>query len=76
MILIYKLGKAEGRALPSFVSYHLERLHCEHRETDEELDDIRGAAGSIYVAGADTVSTQKRTSSSFHLFDQGMTFSH
>lgn len=48
--------KAEGTAKPSFLSYHLERLYSENRETEEELDDLKGAAAVIYCAGADTVS--------------------
>ncbi len=56
-MMLNDLKKAEGRAKPSFLSYHLERLHREHRETDEEIDDVKGAAAVIYCAGADTVST-------------------
>ncbi len=53
--------KAEGTAKPSFVSEHLERLHRENVETEEDFDDIRGAAAGIYAAGADTVSTEIHT---------------
>ena len=53
-----ELEKAEGRTKPSFLSYHLERLQNEHQETEEELEDIKGAAAVIYCAGADTVSTK------------------
>lgn len=44
----------EGTAKPSFVSYHLERLHQESKETSEELNDIKMAAATVYAAGADT----------------------
>ncbi|KXN91602.1 O-methylsterigmatocystin oxidoreductase [Leucoagaricus sp. SymC.cos] len=47
--------EAEGTAKPSFLTYHLERLHLEENETPEEIDDVKGAAGVIYCAGADTV---------------------
>ncbi|KAF5347272.1 hypothetical protein D9756_009969 [Leucocoprinus leucothites] len=44
----------EGTAKPSFLSYHLERLNQEGLETEEEFDDVKGAAAVIYCAGADT----------------------
>lgn len=50
--------KAEGTAEPSFLSHHLETLHREHRETREELDDIKGTACVIYGAGGETVSVK------------------
>ncbi|KXN82394.1 O-methylsterigmatocystin oxidoreductase [Leucoagaricus sp. SymC.cos] len=45
---------ANGTAKPSFLSYHLERLHREENETPEELEDVKGAAGTIYGAATDT----------------------
>ncbi|KAJ3574043.1 hypothetical protein NP233_g2018 [Leucocoprinus birnbaumii] len=45
---------AEGKATPSFVSYHMDRLHQEKSESSEDLEDVKGAAAVIYCAGADT----------------------
>ncbi|KAF9446191.1 cytochrome P450 [Macrolepiota fuliginosa MF-IS2] len=48
----------EGRAKPSFLSYHLERLQQLEATKDEsrpELEDIKGAASSIFSAGAETI---------------------
>ncbi|KAJ3574049.1 hypothetical protein NP233_g2020 [Leucocoprinus birnbaumii] len=45
---------AAGIAKPSFLSYHLERLHREENETPEEFDDVKGASAVIFCAGADT----------------------
>lgn len=49
-------SKAEGTAKPSFISECLEHVYNENYETEEDLDDIKGAAAAIYAAGADTVS--------------------
>lgn len=44
----------EGTEKPSFLSYHLARLHQEANETPEEFVDIKIATATIYAAGADT----------------------
>jgi len=46
-------------AKPSFLSYHLDCLHKEENETQEELHDIKGAAAGIYGTGTDSVSHKR-----------------
>ena len=58
----------EGTAEASFLHTLLERndaLKAKGKQLDFTLDDIKGAAGAIYVAGQDTVSVLL-TSSSWH----------
>jgi hypothetical protein len=38
-----------GTAQPSFVASHLAALAAEQISTQDDIDDIRGAAGTIYV---------------------------
>ncbi|KAF9440474.1 cytochrome P450 [Macrolepiota fuliginosa MF-IS2] len=46
----------EGRAKPSFLSYHLERLQqAEADESRPGLVDVKGAASSIFGAGSETI---------------------
>jgi hypothetical protein len=38
----------DGTAKPSFVATHLSELASEGKATQDDIDDIRGAAGTIY----------------------------
>ncbi|KAF8077572.1 cytochrome P450 [Lyophyllum atratum] len=49
-----KKEMAKGTAKPSFLSYHLEALHCEGSDDPNATLDIQGAAGVMYCAGAET----------------------
>ncbi len=50
---------SEGTATPSFATSHLNDLGSVEDEEDY-LKDLKGAAGQIYTAGADTVSVLYR----------------
>jgi hypothetical protein len=56
----------------------LEYLHREGKENEEEFDDVKGAAATIYGAGADTVSKeiliQRSCISSHRLIDMVKSF--
>jgi hypothetical protein len=41
---------------PSFLAHHLDRLQQEGNESSEDFQIVRGAAGAIFSAGAETVS--------------------
>jgi hypothetical protein len=47
--------QAEGQAKPSFLAYHLEALHRDGPNCPNTPEDIKGAAGVMYGAAADTV---------------------
>lgn len=62
-----KRSMAEGKANPSFLTHHLDLLNQEGPDNVYTAEDIRGAAGIMYWAGADT------TWSSLSIFFLAMT---
>ncbi|GBE81550.1 Multifunctional cytochrome P450 monooxygenase af510 [Sparassis crispa] len=52
---------AAGTAVPSFTSAHLERVHREGVDSEEELNDIKSLGASLYIGGVDTVTSGIRT---------------
>ncbi|KAF9446806.1 cytochrome P450 [Macrolepiota fuliginosa MF-IS2] len=48
---------SEGRAKPSFLSYHLERLQQDDKDKaiESDYEDIKGAAAAIFSGGSDTI---------------------
>jgi hypothetical protein len=47
--------QAVGKAKPSFLSQHLEGSNREGNDYPYELEDLKGAAGVMYVGGAEAV---------------------
>ncbi|KAF5376707.1 hypothetical protein D9615_007824 [Tricholomella constricta] len=50
----YPYEQAEGKAKPSFLSYHLEALDREGPDGPDAVLDIQGAAAVLFCAGAET----------------------
>jgi hypothetical protein len=47
--VIISCKQEKGTALPSFVATHLEALAQEGTASEEDIEDIKGSAGAIYV---------------------------
>lgn len=47
--------QARGQAKPSFLRHHLEALNREGSKDTATIDDVKSAAATLYIGGAETV---------------------